>query len=78
MRLCFGSLFTVMAKRPSSFATNPALCSAMFSTVAQGFEALDPTNVSAYAAGKNNVPGMVAEKASTANAQEVAISFRDN
>ena len=48
MRLCFGSLFTVMAKRLSSFATNPALCSAMFSTVAQGFEALDPTNVSSY------------------------------
>ena len=77
MRLCFGSLFTVMAKRLSSFATNPALCSAMFSTVAQGFEALDPTNVSSYAAGKNNVPGIVAEKASTANPQDVAISFRD-
>lgn len=77
MRLCFGSLFTVMAKRLSSFATNPALCSAMFSTVAQGFEALDPTNVSAYAAGKNNVPGVVAEKASTVNPQDIAISFRD-
>ena len=77
MRLCFGSLLTVMAGFPSTFATNPSLCAAMFSTVAEGFDALDPSNVSAYAAGRINVPGTVAEKASTADPQQVAISFRD-
>lgn len=77
MRLCFGSLITVMAKCLSTFATNPSLCAAMFSSVAEGFQALDPTNVSAYAAGKVNVPVVVAEKAGFADPQKVAISFRD-
>lgn len=77
MQLCFGSLLTIMSKCPSTFATNPSLCSAMFSSVAEGFSALDPPNVSNYAAGKTNVPGVVAEKASLADPQNVAIFFRD-
>ena len=78
MRLCFGSLLTVMEMRPSTFATNPALCAAMFSTVADGYSALDGSNVSAYAAGRVNVPGNVSEGASKADPHAVSLFFRDS
>lgn len=78
MRLCFGSLLTVMEMRPSTFATNPALCAAIFSTVADGYLALDGSNVSAYAAGRINVPGNVSEGASKADPHAVSLSFRDS
>lgn len=75
MRLCLGSLLTVMNMCLSSIGTNFALCTAMFKTVAPNHGVVDKSNASAYAIGKNNAPGDVTEGAAEADPHEVAKSF---